>query len=119
MVNAYSHHLDEAKRYVRYLWIENSAVQRDWSLSYGFHVPPRASIVREAGALDAPVPAAAVANLKQFGRVLPPAWSSGMATALSDAVINIVKMGRPAAEQVALAAQKCDRALERQLRFRS
>jgi multiple sugar transport system substrate-binding protein len=119
MVNAYSRHLDEAKRYVRYLWIENSAVQRDWSTSYGFHVPPRASIVREARALDAPVPAAAVKNLKQFGRVLPPAWSSGMSTALSDAVINIVKMGRPAAEQVALAASKCERALERQLRFRS
>jgi multiple sugar transport system substrate-binding protein len=119
MVNARSRHVDEAKRYVRHLWIENSAVQSDWNLSYGFHVPPRTSIVREARALDAPVPAAAVKNLKQFGRVLPPAWSSGMSTALTDAVTNIVKLGRPAAEQVALAARKCDRALERQLRFRS
>jgi multiple sugar transport system substrate-binding protein len=118
MVNSRSPHLDEAKRYVRHLWIENSAVQRDWNLSYGFHVPPRVSIAREARALDAPVPATAVKNLKQYGRVLPPAWSGGMNTALSDAVVNIVKIGRPAAEQIAIAARKCERELERMLRFR-
>lgn len=119
MVNAHSRHLEEAKRYVRHLWIENSVVQRDWNLSYGFHVPPRASIADQARALDAPVPATAVKNLKQFGRELPPAWSSGMTTALSDAVTNIVKMGRPPAEQIATAARKCEKVVERMMRFRT
>ena len=118
MVNARSPHLDEAKKYVKYLWIENEKVQRDWNLNYGFHVPPRQSVARAAQPLNEPVPAQAVKNLLDYGRILPPAWSSGMGTALSDAAVNIVKLRRPAAAQLASAAAKCERELERQFRFR-
>lgn len=116
MINSQSPHIEEAKKFVRWLWIENAKIQQDWNLAYGFHVPPRLSVARRAAPLDSPVPAAAVKNLEQHGRFLPPAWSSSMGTALGDAAANIVKQGRPAAAEVAVAAKKCERELQRLLR---
>ena len=78
MVNARSPFVDEAKNYVRYLWVENQKIQLDWNLSYGFHVPPRKSVVKLADALKASVPAKIVADLGKYGHITPPAWSSGM-----------------------------------------
>lgn len=118
MLNARSPHLDEAKKYINYLWIENQKIQRDWNLSYGFHVPPRKSVAQAADALNASVPAKIVADLGKYGHIIPPAWSSSMGTALSDAAVNIVKLGRPGAAEIATAAAKCERELERQFRFR-
>ena len=98
------------------MWIENEKIQQDWNPSYGFHLPPRLSVARDASPLRAPVPALAVKNLQEHGRFLPPAWSSSMNTALNDAVGNILKQGRPAASEVATAAKKCERELRRLLR---
>lgn len=114
MVNAGSPHIEEAKRYVKWLWIDNRRIQEDWCLSYGFHVPPRQSVAREAKPLQAPVPAAAAKNLDLYGRFNPPAWNAAMGTILTDAVTNIVKVGRPAAPEIANAARKCERELARQ-----
>ena len=118
MVNSRSPQIEEAKKYVRWLWIENQKIQRDWNLSYGFHVPPRRSVAQAADALDAPVPAAAVKILRDYGHIVPPAWSGGMGTALSDAAVNIIKLGRPAQPEIATAAAKCRRELERLFRYR-
>lgn len=114
MVNSQSPHIDEAKKYVKWLWIDSVKNQTDWCLSYGFHVPPRASVARNATALRGPVPAAAVTNLTTYGRLLPPSWSSAMGTALTDAVTNIIKENRPAAPEIAVAQRKCERELKRQ-----
>jgi len=46
-----------------------------------------------------------------YGRILPPTWTSAMATALTDAFSNIVKNGAPAAEQVHAAAETCKQEL--------
>lgn len=115
MVNAQSANIDEAKKYVKWLWIDNKADQKDWCLSYGFHVPPRTSVARDAAALNAPVPAAAVKNLKDYGQATPPSWNTAMGTALTDAVTNILKEGQPAAPQVANAAARCETILKRML----
>ena len=116
MLNARSPHLDEAKKYINWLWIENKKIQEDWNLSYGFHVPPRQSVAQNAKALNDPVAALAVKNVKEFGRPTPPAWTASMSTALSDAATNIVKQGRDAASELAVAEKKCNRVLERLLR---
>ena len=118
MVNARSPHLDEAKKYVNYLWIENQKIQTDWNLSYGFHIPPRKSVAQTAQPLREPVPATIVADLGKYGHIIPPAWSSGMNTAFTDAAVNIVKLGAPGAQEFASAASKCERELERQFRAR-
>lgn len=115
MVNAQSHQIDEAKRYVQWLWIKNKALQKDWCLAYGFHVPPRISVAQTATALDAPVPAQAVQDLDKHGKFLPPIWNAAMNTALTDAVSNILKQGRPAASEIHNAARKCERELRRAL----
>ena len=116
MVNARSPHLDEAKKYVNWLWIENKKIQEDWNLSYGFHVPPRLSVAANAKALNDPVAALAVKNVKEYGFPTPPAWTASMNTALSDAATNIVKQGRDAAAELAVAEKKCNRVLDRLLR---
>ena len=115
MVNAQGPQVDEAKKYVRWLWIENKKAQQDWCLAYGFHVPPRASVAGTATALHSPVPAQAVQDLAAFGRALPPTWNAAMGTALTDAVTNILKQGRPAAGEIQTAAEKCERELTRAL----
>lgn len=115
MVNAQSAHIDEAKKYVKWLWIGNKADQKDWCLSYGFHVPPRKSVARDATALLAPVPAAAVKNLMDYGHATPPSWNTAMGTALTDAVTNILKEDQAAAPQVADAAARCEVILKRML----
>ena len=91
MVNSRSRNIEEAKKYVNWLWIENAEIQTDWNLSYGFHVPPRLSIARSAQALQAEVPKVALKSIAEYGHALPPAWSGSMNTALNDAVSNIVK----------------------------
>lgn len=115
MVNAQGRQVAEAKRFVRWLWVESRKLQEDWCLSYGFHVPPRRSVARGAAALKAPLPARAVQDLSEYGRLLPPSWTSGMGTALTDAVTAIVKEGRPAADAVRTAARLCERELARLL----
>jgi len=115
MVNAQGPQVKEAKKYVQWLWIANTRLQQDWCLGYGFHVPPRESVARTATALRAPVPAQAVADLAVHGYTLPPTWNAAMSTALSDAVANILKQGRPAAPEIQTAAEKCDRELRRAL----
>jgi multiple sugar transport system substrate-binding protein len=116
MVNARSPHLEEAKKYVNWLWIANKKIQEDWNLSYGFHVPPRLSVAKTAKALDDPVAALAVKNVQQYGMPTPPAWTASMGTALSDAATNIVKQGRDAKAELTVAEKKCNRILERLLR---
>ena len=115
MVNAQGSQVAEAKRYVQWLWITNKKLQENWCLAYGFHVPPRESVARMATALRAPVPAQAVADLAAHGYTLPPTWNAAMGTALSDAVANILKQGRPAAAEIQTAADKCERELRRAL----
>ncbi|MDQ3466998.1 MAG: extracellular solute-binding protein, partial [Chloroflexota bacterium] len=81
MVNAKSKNIDIAKEFVRWLWIENTANQQDWNLSYGFHVPPRQSAAASAEPLQSPPPADAVKFFYDHGRILPPEWTPAMDTA--------------------------------------
>jgi multiple sugar transport system substrate-binding protein len=115
MVNAQGAHVDEAKKYVKWLWIDNTKDQLDWCLSYGFHVPPRISAASVASALKAPTAAAAARNLVLYGHALPPQWNSAMNTTLTDAVSNIVKQGASPEVELAAAAKQCRRALARML----
>lgn len=115
MINAQSPHIEDAKKFVQWLWIENTKNQQDWCLSYGFHVPPRGSIAQSAMQLRRGVPEKAVKILETSGRFLPPIWNGAMGSALTDAVSNIVKSGRSAATELETAAKKCERELERAL----
>ncbi len=96
----------EAKKFVGWLWIERTDLQQDWSLSYGFHVPPRNSAASAAEPLKSGPAAEAVNILNQHGRIMPPQWTKAMETTISDAIARIIQGGDATAE-VAGAAQKC------------
>lgn len=115
MVNANGANVDVAKEFVRWLWIENTAAQQDWNLSYGFHVPPRQSAAETAEPLQNPPASDAVQIFYDHGRILPPQWTPAMGTALTEALANIVRNGAPAADEVATAAQRSQEELDRLL----
>ncbi len=48
MVSAKAKDVEAAKAFVKWLWIDNTADQEDFNLSYGFHIPPRKSLAAKA-----------------------------------------------------------------------
>lgn len=105
--------IEEAKKFVNWLWIQKTDLQQDWSLSYGFHVPPRISAAAAAEPLKTGPASEAVGFLSQYGKAVPPQWTAAMNTYLQDSVTNIVKNGADAASEVSSAAQKCQDELDK------
>jgi multiple sugar transport system substrate-binding protein len=92
-VNGKGKHVEEAKKFVQWLWIQNTADQADWSTSYGFHVPPRNSAAAAATKLQSGPAKEAVDILEKYGIPPSPLWSNAMATAYNDAIVNILTKG--------------------------
>ncbi|MGH2531017.1 MAG: ABC transporter substrate-binding protein [Thermomicrobiales bacterium] len=115
LVNGQTRYMEQAKRLASWLWIENTDIQQDWSLSYGFHVPPRQSAAASAEPLQDGPPAEAVTFLNDHGRIMPPQWTGAMGTLLTTAVTNIVKNNADAAAEVASAAEQCQAELDQVL----
>ncbi len=65
-VNAKGKNADLAKEYVKWLWIDQKKYQEDFALSYGFHIPPRASIAASATKLKTGLPAEGVKLFNDF-----------------------------------------------------
>ncbi len=93
MVSAKSKNVEAAKEYVKYLWIDNAQVQKDWNVAYGFHVPPRTSTAASTDKLKTGTPAQAVDILNKYGHAVSPYWDGTMDTALMNTVSTIVKSG--------------------------
>lgn len=115
MVSAKGKHVKEAKALVKSLWIDNTSVQQDWCLNYGFHVPPRKAAAASASKLQSGPAAQAVQIINQYGRTDPPIVDNAMYTALSDATSNIIKKNADPAAEVGKAAQTCDAELQKLL----
>jgi len=112
MVWAKSKNVAAAKEFVKYLWIDNSSVQIDWNVGYGFHVPPRASIAAKTTKLQSGPAAQAVDLINKYGHALPPYWDAAMDTALTDAVSNILKNGANPMTALNAAADKANTELQ-------
>lgn len=105
MVNAKSKRIDEAKDFVKWLWIEKTDYQEDFNLSYGFHIPPRRSISEKASKLTSGAAADAVKFVRDNAKASnPPDWTSVMRTAFNDAVSRVVRDGAPADAELKAAA---------------
>ncbi|MDX3657934.1 sugar ABC transporter substrate-binding protein [Streptomyces sp. ID05-26A] len=105
MVNAKSKRIDEAKDFVKWLWIEKTEYQEDFNLSYGFHIPPRRSISEKASKLTSGAAADAVKFVRDNAKASnPPDWTSVMRTAFNDAVSRVVRDGAPADAELKTAA---------------
>lgn len=114
-VGGKSKNLDAAKAYVKWLWIDNTEIQQDWNLGYGFHVPPRTDAAASAEALQDPPASTVVENLNEYGVVPNPLWTGVMGTALTDAVTSIVRGEAEAADALATAETAVQEELDRLL----
>ncbi len=80
MVFGKGKHIDAAKQYVKYLWIDSVNIQTDCSLGYGLHIPPRISIASKATKLQSGPAAQAVDILNKYGHAVPlpgiPQWTT-------------------------------------------
>jgi len=92
-VNAKMDHVDEAKAFAKWLWIDNEEYIQDWCLSYGFHIPPRKSMAANAEALTTGPAATAVSISQEFGWGDDPNWTPTMETAVDDMMTHIVLEG--------------------------
>ncbi len=114
-VNAGSQNLDAAKAYVTWLWIQNTEIQTDWNVGYGFHVPARQSAAEAAEALQVGAAADLVTNLYEYGVGNNPLWTPVMGTALLDAVTNVVRNGADPAAELTTAEETVQAELDRLL----
>ncbi|MEU3748511.1 MULTISPECIES: ABC transporter substrate-binding protein [Streptomyces] len=114
-VNAKGKNVDAAKKFVKWLWIDQTKLQQDWSESYGFHVPPRKSVAATAAKLSKGTAKEAVELAATYGRINPNTWDSASGTPFSAAAAKVVTgQGDPAA-LLADAAKQAQLAVDKQL----
>lgn len=99
-VNAKSKNVDAAKKYVKWLWVDQTDDQLDFAQSYGFHIPARKSLVEKAEKLKSGPAADAAELATENGHAQTPIlWSPKSGTAYTDALNRIIRSGAdPAAE---------------------
>lgn len=103
VVNADSPHKEAAMAYVKWLWIDNTEVQQDWNLSYGFHVPPRKSAAASAEQLMSGVAVDVLALMDQYGATPSVLWTGAMDSAYIDAHSEVLLNGADPAEMLSQA----------------
>ncbi|MGC5010791.1 ABC transporter substrate-binding protein [Streptosporangium sp. DT93] len=113
VVNGRSANLEAAKRYVRWLWVENTAAQTDWNLGYGFHLPPRTSIATQADKLRTGLAKSVMDATAANGVKQPALWTPEVRQPYTDAVTAIVKKDADPARTLAEAAKRSQDILDR------
>ncbi|GHG72813.1 ABC transporter substrate-binding protein [Streptomyces griseocarneus] len=92
-VSARGGHREAAEAFVRWLWIERTDLQKDFALSYGFHIPARASLAATADRLRQGAAAEAVRFTEEHGFAQPLLWTAASQTAYLDALNRVIKEG--------------------------
>ncbi|WP_112239032.1 ABC transporter substrate-binding protein [Kribbella monticola] len=112
-VSAKSPNVDAAKKFVKWLWIDKQDFQEDWSLNYGFHIPPRKSLAAKAAKLQSGVAADTVKLNADYGHTDNPAWTPKMGTAFGDMLTNIIRKGADPAGEISKAEKTVNAELSR------
>lgn len=112
-VSAKSGNVDAAKKYLKWLWIDKTDFQEDWSLNYGFHIPPRKSVAAKAAKLQSGPAADAVKLNTDFGVTDNPNWTPKMNTAYTDMLTNIIRKGSDPEAEVSKAGKSVQTELSR------
>ncbi|MEV7187629.1 extracellular solute-binding protein [Kitasatospora sp. NPDC093102] len=84
-VNAKGKHVDAAKKYVQWLWIQQTDLQKDFAEAYGFHIPPRKSVAASADKLSQGAAKQTVELAADYGRRFPATWNTAVSTAFTSA----------------------------------
>lgn len=104
-------HVPEAKAYTKWQWIDNIDWINEWCTGYGFHVPPRKSAAASNQKLAQGVAKQGVDAVNNHGLNYGVLWTSGMQTAVEDALTEIIKNGGDVAKGVQTAFDKCNEQL--------
>ena len=113
-VNARSKNVDAAKKFVKWLWVDQTDDQLDFAQSYGFHIPARKSLAAKADKLKAGPAADAVRFVNEYGHAQSPIlWSPKSGTAYSDALNRIIRTGADPATEIKSVKSVVDAELER------
>jgi len=99
-INANSPHKQAAMDYVKWLWIENTDIQQDWNLSYGFHVPPRKSAATSADPLKSGPAAEVLQLMDKYGATPSVLWTGAMDSAYIDAHSEVLLNGADPTEML-------------------
>ena len=113
MVSAKARDVEAAQAFVKWLWIDNSAAQEDFNLSYGFHIPPRKSLAAKAEKLQAGPASDALKIFNESAVAANPAWTPKMGNAYADAATAIVRKGGDIDANLAKAEKAVDAELQR------
>ncbi|MEU3951202.1 sugar ABC transporter substrate-binding protein [Streptomyces achromogenes] len=105
-VSARTRHKDLAKAYVKWLWVERTDYQKDFALSYGFHIPARRSLAAEAAPLREGPAADIVRFTTDHGYAQPLLWTPAGQTAYQDALSRIIKGGADPERELRGAVRK-------------
>ncbi|MBO1329762.1 ABC transporter substrate-binding protein [Streptomyces sp. VRA16 Mangrove soil] len=95
-VNAKSKHVEEAKKFLQWLWIKQSDIQMDWAVKYGFHVPPQTEVAARTPELSKGAAKDCVQIGTKYGISFPAEWTQAMQTGLIGAAADIAKGAAPA-----------------------
>jgi len=114
-VNSKSKHVDEAKKYIDWLWIKQVDLQKDWCVSYGFHVPARKSVAAQTTQFSTGPEKDAADILANTSRAFPNRWDNEMWSLFGQAVVEIAKSGGDAKTLMDEVAVKCQAELDKQL----
>lgn len=93
-VSAKAGDVEAAKKFVRWLWVDQTEHQLDFATAYGFHIPARTSLVEKAETLKEGAAKDAASYVKDYGHAQTPMlWTPKCATAFGDMMSRIVKDG--------------------------
>ncbi|MCX4726719.1 ABC transporter substrate-binding protein [Streptomyces sp. NPDC090052] len=112
-VSARSKHRVEAKAFAKWLWIDRTAYQEDFALSYGFHIPARISLAKKAAKLREGAAADAVRYATDSGWAQPLLWTPACQVAYQDALNRIIKDGANPETEVKAVVRKTNGELQR------
>ncbi|MFB7861391.1 ABC transporter substrate-binding protein [Streptomyces sp. NPDC056069] len=114
-VNAKGRNVAAAKKFVQWLWVQQSDLQKDFAEGYGFHVPPRTSVAATARKLSAGPAKETTALAAKYGKHNPGTWDTAVSSAFSAAAAKIAGgQGDPAA-LLADAVKKAQSEIDKQL----
>ncbi|MFK4087821.1 ABC transporter substrate-binding protein [Kribbella sp. NPDC020789] len=100
-VSSKSKNVDAAKKFVKWLWVEQTDKQLDFAQAYGFHIPARKSLVEKADKLKSGPAADAAKFVNENGHAQTPVlWSPKSGTAYSDALNRIIRSGSDPATEI-------------------
>ncbi|MFI0910789.1 ABC transporter substrate-binding protein [Streptomyces abikoensis] len=112
-VNTRSGHREAAKAFVKWLWVERADHQLDFALSYGFHIPARASLAAKTDRLASGPAAEAVRFTKDHGYAQPLLWTPASQVAYQDALHRVIQEGADPAAQLRAAVRRTEDELTR------